>query len=92
MKTLRIGIASPAEMKSRTLAVARGELTLGPDEPKLWFASIEISRARSPTKTVCCSISSSNSNRSRSPSWRPFPAGQIQSVAHAEKHGTLRPG
>src|SRR5271155_2189660 len=41
MKTLRIGIASPAEMKSRTLAVARGELTLGPDEPKLWFASIE---------------------------------------------------
>jgi predicted transcriptional regulator len=41
MKTLRIGIASPAEMKSRTLAVARGELTPGPDEPKLWFASIE---------------------------------------------------
>ena len=41
MKTLRIGIASPADMKSRTLAVARGELTLGPDEPKLWFASIE---------------------------------------------------
>src|SRR5271168_432329 len=41
MKTLRIGIASPADMKSRTLAVARGELSLGPDEPKLWFASIE---------------------------------------------------
>lgn len=41
MKILRIGIASPAEMKSRTLAVARGELTIGPDEPKLWFASIE---------------------------------------------------
>ncbi len=41
MKTLRIGIASPAEMRSRTLAVARGELKPGPDEPKLWFASIE---------------------------------------------------
>ena len=42
MKTLRIGIASPAEMKSRTLAVARGEVTLGlDDEPKLWFTSIE---------------------------------------------------
>lgn len=41
MKTLRIGIASPAEMRSRTLAVARGELELGPDEPKLWFTSIE---------------------------------------------------
>ena len=35
MKTLRIGIASPAEMRSRTLAVARGERKLGPDEPKL---------------------------------------------------------
>ena len=41
MKTLRIGIASPAEMRSRTLAVVRGDLTLGPDEPKLWFTSIE---------------------------------------------------
>ncbi len=41
MKTLRIGIASAAEMRSRTLAVARGERKLGPDEPKLWFASIE---------------------------------------------------
>jgi len=41
MKTLRIGIASVADMKARTLAVARGEVTLGPDEPKLWFTSIE---------------------------------------------------
>ena len=28
-------------MKARTMAVARGERKLGPDEPKLWFASIE---------------------------------------------------
>ena len=41
MKTLRIGIASMADMKARTMAVARGEVTLGPDEPKLWFTSIE---------------------------------------------------
>ncbi len=41
MKTLRIGIASMADMKSRTMAVARGELKLGPDEPKLWLTSIE---------------------------------------------------
>jgi predicted transcriptional regulator len=41
MKTLRIGIASMAEMKARTMAVARGKLKLEPDEPKLWFTSIE---------------------------------------------------
>ena len=41
MKTLRIGIASLSDMRARTLAVARGELKLGPDEPKLWFTSIE---------------------------------------------------
>lgn len=41
MKTLRIGIASFSDMRERTLAVARGELKLGPDEPKLWFTSIE---------------------------------------------------
>ena len=41
MKTLRIGIAPLSEMRARTLAVARGELKLGRDEPKLWFTSIE---------------------------------------------------
>ena len=41
MKTLNIGIASLAEMRARTLAVARGELQLGADEPKLWFTSME---------------------------------------------------
>src|ERR1035438_8349445 len=41
MKTLRIGIASMADMKARTMAVARGELKVSPDEPKLWFTSIE---------------------------------------------------
>ena len=41
MKTLRIGIASYEEMKARTMAIARGELKPGKDEPKLWFTSIE---------------------------------------------------
>lgn len=41
MKTLRIGIAPYADMKARTLAIARGELKPGTDEPKLWFTSIE---------------------------------------------------
>jgi predicted transcriptional regulator len=41
VKTLRIGVAPYEHMKARTMAIARGELTPGPDEPKLWFASIE---------------------------------------------------
>ena len=41
MKILRIGIAPYEDMKAGAMAIARGELTPGPDEPKLWFTSIE---------------------------------------------------
>jgi predicted transcriptional regulator len=41
VKVLRIGIAPLAEMKARTMAIARGELKPDADEPKLWFTSIE---------------------------------------------------
>lgn len=41
MTTLKVGIASFEEMKERTLAVARGERRISPDEPKVWFTSIE---------------------------------------------------
>jgi len=41
MKTLRIGIAPYADMKARTMAIARGELKPAPNDPKLWFTSIE---------------------------------------------------
>ena len=34
MNTLRIGVASMADIKARAMAVALGELKLGPDEPK----------------------------------------------------------
>ena len=40
-KILRIGIASRAQMKARTLAVARGEHKPASDEPKVWFTSME---------------------------------------------------
>jgi predicted transcriptional regulator len=39
--TLKVGIASYAEMKARTLAVARGERRVAPNEPKVWFTSTE---------------------------------------------------
>jgi predicted transcriptional regulator len=39
--TLRIGIASRAQMKARTIAVARGGHRRAADEPKVWFTSME---------------------------------------------------
>jgi predicted transcriptional regulator len=41
MATLKVGIASYDEMKARTIAVARGERRIAPDEPKVWFTSTE---------------------------------------------------
>lgn len=41
MKTLRVGIASYEEMKTRTLAIAQGKHRPTSDEPKVWFASAE---------------------------------------------------
>ena len=41
MKTLKVGIASYEEFKARTMAIARGELKPAPDDPKVWFTSIE---------------------------------------------------
>ena len=41
MTTLKVGIASYDEMKARTVAVARGERRIAPNEPKVWFASTE---------------------------------------------------
>ena len=41
MVALKIGIASYKDMKARTLAVARGERRVAPDEPKVWFISPE---------------------------------------------------
>jgi predicted transcriptional regulator len=41
MSTLRAGIASYDEMKALTIAVARGERKLGPQEPRVWFPSTE---------------------------------------------------
>lgn len=41
MTTLKIGIADYEEMKARTMRIARGEQKPGPDDPKVWFTSIE---------------------------------------------------
>ena len=41
MTTLKIGIASAADYKTRTMAIARGELKPTAQAPKVWFTSIE---------------------------------------------------
>ena len=41
MKTLKIGIADYDRMKSRTMAIARGEHKPARGEPAVWFTSIE---------------------------------------------------
>jgi len=41
MTTLKVGIATLEQYKARTLAIARGKYTPAPDEPKVWFQSLE---------------------------------------------------
>jgi predicted transcriptional regulator len=41
MTTLKVGIASLEQFKNYTLAIARGEHKRAPDEPKVWFSSID---------------------------------------------------
>lgn len=41
MTTLKVGIASYEEMKSRTMALARGARRVSSDEARVWFTSTE---------------------------------------------------
>jgi len=41
MTTLKVGIASYEQFKAYTMAIVRGEHKRKPDEPKVWFSSIE---------------------------------------------------
>ena len=41
MKTLKIGIATYDQFKARTIAIAKGQYKPQPDEPKIWFHSLE---------------------------------------------------
>ncbi len=41
MTALKIGIASYEQIKARSLAIARGELKPRPEDPKVWFTSLE---------------------------------------------------
>jgi predicted transcriptional regulator len=38
---LKVGIATLEEYKARTIAIAKGEIKPSPDEPKVWFQSLD---------------------------------------------------
>lgn len=41
LRRLNVGVATPTEMRARTLAIARGALKPGPDDPTIWVPSFE---------------------------------------------------
>jgi predicted transcriptional regulator len=41
MTTLKVGIASFEQFRTYTMAIARGDYKRKPDDPKVWFSSIE---------------------------------------------------
>jgi len=40
-RVLKIGIAPREQIQARTMAIVRGELHQRPDDPKIWFTSLE---------------------------------------------------
>ena len=40
MKILKIGLASQDKVRARVLAIAKGEITPKPSDPKIWFTSM----------------------------------------------------
>lgn len=41
LRMLNVGVATPVEMRARTLAIARGTLKPGPNDPTIWVPSFE---------------------------------------------------
>jgi predicted transcriptional regulator len=41
MKAIKIGIMPQQQIRSRVLAIARGEIKPRPSEPKIWFTSMK---------------------------------------------------
>ncbi|GHC30398.1 MarR family transcriptional regulator [Aidingimonas halophila] len=52
MKTLKIGIMNRDAFRQRTLQIAKGEYHPAPDEPKIWFDSVETMSQMLSTKNL----------------------------------------
>lgn len=40
MTTINIAIAPQSKIRERVLAIAKGEIKPGPNDPKIWFTSV----------------------------------------------------
>jgi hypothetical protein len=69
MKTLKVGIASDADMKARTMAIAKGELRPKPGDPTVWFTSPESLPSCCPTAIARCWRRLPTCARPRCTSW-----------------------
>lgn len=78
VKRMKIGIMSPAEMRARTIAIAKGEYVPRAGEPKVWFPSLE---------SVAQLLSEGNRAMLRA-----IAAAQPESIAEAAKVVDRKPG
>ena len=92
MTTLKVGIASYEDMKARTMAVARGEHRIAPDEPKVWFTSTEsFAKVLSAGNRDLLRVIVEQAPGSLDELGPDHRQGEVQPVAHAANDGGLWP-
>ena len=92
MTALRVGIASYGKIKARTLAIARGELKPAPDDPKVWFTSLEsFAKILSGGNRELLKIIAEKAPSSLDERAKLWPPEAEKTVAYAQDDGKLRP-
>ena len=97
MTTLKVGIASLDQYKERTMKIVRGEYKVTPDEPKVWFSSIdsfakvlsarnrELLRIIAETKPQSLSELAKSTGRAKSNLSRTLKTLELYNLVHFEK-------
>jgi predicted transcriptional regulator len=97
MTTLKVGIASLDQYKERTMKIVRGEYKVTPDEPKVWFSSIdsfakvlsvrnrELLRIIAETKPKSLSELAKSTGRAKSNLSRTLKTLELYNLVHFEK-------
>jgi hypothetical protein len=93
LSTLRVAITSYEEMKARTLAIARGQLKPGPQDPKVWFTSTEsMARVLSAKNRALLETIRLKAPQSLTEVGRADWTEEAELIAHPKNHGALRLG
>jgi predicted transcriptional regulator len=97
MTTLKVGIASLDQYRERTMKIVRGEYKVTPDEPKVWFSSIdsfakvlsarnrELLRIIAETKPQSLSELAESTGRAKSNLSRTLKTLELYNLVHFEK-------